>query len=347
MSVGRIATLLLVTLVAPGVGAEETEKRRIEVDGRIFVRETYAEEGDADWGAQSSISSARLGLSYHRKQLRARLSVELRSSARLRSAYLDIAPIDDLDVRAGLFKIPLSPFELASSWTIPVADRGLTSTILRDRLQVAGRRVGAEVAWTPGVSVSVSVRAGYHQGLDDLGEVLDGAAADAFGKVATARVEVGPFGAVGQVRQGRPDVLADTRTAWAASGDATFEVAGLRLWVEAMLGSSWLVAKASRDDARFVEARGVAAWRLGGAKGGAPYVEPYALLGLVDPDASLADDVVLETTTGVNLGVWKRWRFQLELELWRFGANVPMGFVAPAVIPAARTAIVGQLGASF
>lgn len=339
--------------------ADKAQKHKLQLNGRIFVRETFADDVDGSWRAQTSIASARLGLRYHWKLLRARLEVELRTSAKLRSAYIDLTPAVDLTVRAGLFKIPVSPMELTSSWVLPVAARGAISAILRHRLQVAGRRVGATIAWTPGASENASAagaerelwlfraRAGYFQGVDDLEQLLDAEAADAFGKVGAGRVELGPFGVSGQVRQGQPELLGPIRTAWAASADATVEVDGLRLWLEATLGSSWLVAEPTRQSALFLEARGVAAWRFGGAKAGAVYVEPYVLCGLVDPDHELADDLVFETTAGVNLGMWKRWRVQVELEVWRFGKNVPTGFVVSGVVPVDRTAAVVQLGAAF
>jgi hypothetical protein len=334
---------------------EKAHKGKLQLTGRVFVRETFADDGAGNWGAQTSIASARLGARYHWKSLRARIDVELRTSAKLRSAYVDLTPTVDLTVRGGLFKIPLSPLELTSSWVLPVADRGLISTILKDRLQVAGRRVGATVAWTPGASagkgdsdaLQFRARAGYFQGLDDLGNLLDATAANGFGKLGAVRFELGPVGASGEIRQGRPDLLGPIRTAWAASVDATLAFEGLRLWLEATLGSSWLVAEPTREHALFVEARGVAAWRFGGAKSGAVYVEPYLMGGLVDPDREIADDLVFETAGGINLGMWKRWRFQVELEVWRLGQNVPFGFMVAGAVPVDRTAVVVQLGAAF
>ena len=343
-----------VVIESPPPAPQKAKKPKFVLNGRVFVRETFSDDGAGNWGAQTSIASARLGLRYHwKKYLRARLEVELRKSAKLRAAYIDLEPVDELTVRAGLFKIPLSPMELTSSWDLPVADRGLISTILRDRLQVAGRRVGAAVAWTPGASEDKDdpwqfrARAGYFQGVDDLGDLLDATAADAFGKVGAARLDLGPFGATGEIRQGRPDVLGPIRTAWAASADATVDLDGVRLWLEATVGSSWLVAEPTRERALFVEARGLIATRLGGAKAGAVYVEPYVMGGIVDPDRELADDLVFETTAGINLGMWKRWRLQVELEIWRFARNVPIGFVVPAAVTVDRTAVVTQLGAAF
>jgi hypothetical protein len=332
---------------------KKPDQSKIVVNGRIFVRETYGHEGDGDWGAQTSIASARLGARYRWKMLRARLELEFHKTAKLRSAYLELEPSPEVAVRAGLFKIPLSPLELTSSWVLPLADRGLLSVILRDRLEVAGRRVGATATWTPGAAEAedhrwrIRASAGYFQGLDDSGELLDAAAAEGFGKVGAARLELGPFGVTGEIRQGEPVLMGPIRTAWAASADATLAGAGARLWLEVLVGSSWLVAEPTRQDAFVLEARAVAAWRCGGAKAGAVYLEPYVMAGMIDPDRELADDLVLEGTGGINVGMWKRWRLQVELEVWRFGKNVPFGFVIPAVAPVDRTAVVTQLGAAF
>ena len=137
------------------------------------------------------------------------------------------------------------------------------------------------------------------------------------------------------------------RHAWAGAVDATVDWHGLRLWAEATVGSSWLVADPNRDSAIFVEARTVLAYRLGGAHEGARYLEPYTQLGLLEPDTRIADDLVIEATGGINAGRWQRWRVQLELELWRIDANAPVGITQALTRATDHTAVLLQVAAAF
>jgi len=347
----RALPLLLLVATAHAEGeppaAAPEPKSKIEVDGRVYLRET-ASDATGEWTSQTSIASARLGADYRRKDLRVRVAVELRKSAKLRSAYVRIEPREGFTVRGGLFKLPLSPLEIESSWDLPMAARGLISNILRDRLQVAGRRVGTEAAWEPGPCPWVlRARAGYFQGLDDQKDGLLGDADDGFGKLGVARLELGPFGASGQFRSGRPTLVSPIRHAWAAAADGTFEWRALRAWIEATAGSSWIVATTTHDTALFLEGRGVAGWRIGGAHKGAGYLEPFVLAGMLDPDLEVARDRIIEVTAGINAGRWKRWRVQAEVEVWRVGANAPIGIAEPALAPRDRTAVVVQLAAAF
>ncbi len=337
---------------SPDLPGQAAKKSPITMSGRLFVRETVAKEGDDDLDAATSLASARLGLRYQHKELRARIELEVRKSARLRAAYLELDLGPGRELQAGLFKLPLSPLEFTSAWKLPMADRGLLSTVLRDRLQVAGRRVGAALRWRAGARHCPwwrrpELEAGYWQGQNDTEDPLAVGADAGFGKVGSARVTLGPLGASAQVRAGTPALLTPVRHAWASALDVTLEHGGLRLWGEAMLGSSWLVADPTREQALFVEARAVVAWRAGGAVEGAPYLEPYVLVGGVDPDTRLTDDLVLEATSGLNAGRWQRWRLQLEFQLWRIGANAPRGIVDAAAPPRDHTALLLQLAAAF
>jgi hypothetical protein len=221
-------------------------------------------------------------------------------------------------------------------------------------MQVAGRAYGAMLMLNLG---EVEVRGGMFQGRNDVGDVLSAPADEAFGQDAvvraTARLCEGvELGASGSARSGQLLVMpVEIEHAYAADVDAVLEqLVGpgrVRAWLEAMIGTSWITGGMlpGHDRTRFLETRGIGAYRLGGVAKHDRYVEVYALAGYVDPDRIIDHDGIIETSGGITYGAHDVWRIQLEAEHWTFGDNAPLGIADFATLPEDSTTFLMQLGA--
>jgi Phosphate-selective porin O and P len=347
--------------------APKKQHGTFELHARAIVRAAVTKiHGGGEATGALAMQSARLKADYRWKdQVRARLDVELAGKARLKTTFVQVRLYDDevqdggtkIVVRAGKMKMPFSGIELDSSWNLPMADRGLLHEVLAKRMQVAGRAIGATViADLPG-SWSPSVSAGMFQGTDDAGDALAVTAGDRFGQDGVLRVTVKPtpcleLGAAGEMRVGKLLVLpAVVRRAWASELDLAFTAeAGpgqFRAWLEGMVGTSWLVADPAKAKAYVAEARGIASYHIGDTKFGSRYVEPFAMIGALDPDLDITTDHVLEMTGGVSYGASRAWRLQLEVEHWRIGRNAPLGIVELGIAAVTSTTVLLQLGAQL
>lgn len=333
----------------------------LDFGGRVLIRGAAVKEKTApDTVAQGTINSARVKAEYRWHDLRAEVEVELAGKPRLKNAFAQLRLADGatkVDLRAGNFKMPFSAIQLTSIWSLPMADRGLLDNILVRRLQVAGRAVGAMATIAHGGPWSPELRAGVFQGTDDGGTPLAAPARDRFGMDGVVRLTVEPthgltIGAAGSARVGELlEVPATVSRGYAGELDATLDVdAGpghLTVWLEGMVGTSWLVAGSDPTHRRatFAEGRGIAGWRLGGAKHGKRFYELYGVFGALDPDATIQHDAAIEATGGVTLGAWDAWRVQLELERWQVASNAPIGIVELGIGPTTSTTALIQLGA--
>lgn len=289
----------------------------LELSGRVYFRaEGYHEDGN-DWLAQLSLPSARLGVKYKWKdRLAAKVSFEVRGS--VRDAYLDVALSPCLTLRAGRFKLPASAIERTSTWTLPSIDRPLGSDVLGGGLGVVGRNIGAGLIWDPGTGVKPKVELMISQPFDIAG--LPTAAGprllSEYGGVGvTLRGELEP------VKDVVVGAFAQTRTVndghgpidryWTGGVDLEAERGGLRVWADAIGGTSQFGV--TDDPTPFVVAQAVAGWRHGGRKPGKRYVEPFVAGAYVNPDAHRKSNEVVQVAGGVAAGRWKRYRGQLQL----------------------------------
>jgi hypothetical protein len=329
---------------------------KVELTGRIFTRAALHDENSAGFAGQLSLQSARGGIDYRTKYLRAQLEVELANKAAIKDAYAQLRLADEpkLDIRAGNFKMPFSAIQLESIWTLPMADRGLVDNVLTKRMQVAGRAIGAMVSADLGIT---ELRLGVFQGRDDADEPLEVTAADGLGQDIVLRGSVKPthgieLGASGSVRSGAllnaPPVI---EHAYAGELDVAIDQpAGpgqVRAWVEGMIGTSWLtgVTIPNHHRTRFLETRAIGAYRIGGGGKHDAYGELYVLGAVLDPDRILTDDLVAELTGGISYGMGNVWRVQFEAERWMFGDNAPLGIAELAVMSTDSTTLLVQLGA--
>ena len=338
-----VPALLLLPAVARAEG-ERVEDGKIEVGGRLFARGEAVRYDGEEAQAHAAIASARAEVKYAWRWLRAVVEVELRDGAELRDAYLR-ASSEGWRAQAGNFKEPVSAIELESAWTLPMASRGYLREVLREELGIAGRHPGVMGTWH-GSPLDLRVSLGVFQATDVEGDEL----ADAMKTAARASIEVGDLeiGASFEHRDSNPG--GELTRLWAAGLDGTLKVAGLRAWVDGVVGSSWEDAVVDGELATFAMVRLIAAFRFFGEETGDFYLEPFFSGGLLDPDLDIRSDLITEAALGVNVGAWKRARLQLEVERDHGRKNSPEQ-LEPRPQPSGgfedRVAFLVQVGAAF
>jgi hypothetical protein len=367
--------------VAPEPDSEKKSKKdkkgkdaglgRFEIHGRVFARAAYAHEarvtvqpdGSIEEGKGAidlSVPTARIGFDYDApvRGVTAQLEIELTGRPDLRDAWVRYRN-DDIMLKAGQSKMPFSVIEMDSILTLPLAERGLISDLMEDGLQIAGRRPGFVFALR-GKEVLPEITVGAFQGSELVQidterelDLIERADTDAQSFVARVDVDVWDvtIGANYEHRVGAPAVL-QRDYYWTAGIDAKldtlFDDGGLRIWLEGIAGASFFEHSdklEDGDDATFVVARGIAAYRFGGVEERKFYVEPYAMVAVLEPDADVVDDMVWEEAFGVNVGFWKVVRVGLEGQVRRAQRNFPEGYLL-GVDPDSTTGLV-QVGLGF
>jgi hypothetical protein len=354
--------------------AREETFGHVQPTGRVFVRTTLARHYepviDATGATRQarvdsldlSIPSARAGLVYDApvSWLRANVELELTGRPHLTDAWLR-ARFPYFTAKAGQFKLPFSAIEAESAWTLPTARRGLLHDALVDELQVAGRRPGVTVEAHARGKIRPSLTLGAFQAsvlVDDDPDQRDRDLlknASLYSQSFVARAELALYDVVLALgyedRIGTPALL--TTKHYSTGGadvtlDTTIRGVGLRVWGEGMLGASWLENWYKPPDGRdtlFWALRLVTAVRFGGQRRREFYVEPYGMLGLLDPDTEVLSDLLAEEVLGVNVGLWKLARVGLELEIEHVERNFPQTYYLGD--DPDRVALVVQAGAEF
>lgn len=346
----------------------------VDVHGRAFARaalvkrfEPYEDAAGVPLDRPKSsfdvsIPTARLEARYQAPVpfVTATVELELTGEPELKDAWVR-ARGERFGAQVGQFKVPFSGFELESRWDIPTASRGLVHDILVDRLEVAGRR--------PGLALSARTRGRDHWSLalgsfqgsvlverdggDRKLELFDEHTLRTQSLAARAELEHGDVtaGVNFEQRVGTPGILRSERY-FTVGGDVVVDAqhgaGGLRLWVEGVLGGSWLEhSRKPTDgvDAVFASGRLMAAARFGGTAKGDTYLEPYGMVSLFDPDTVVAFDLASEETLGVNVGFWDVARVGLEATLTHLERNFPRAYGFGSN-PNRRT-LLAQAGARF
>jgi hypothetical protein len=141
---------------------------------------------------------------------------------------------------------------------------------------------------------------------------------------------------------------------WAGTIDATLDHTfaaggGVRLWVESFVGtnsSAFDTTPETTGDPEIAAVRGLLGWRVGGVEKGEWYLEPFLLASMLDPNLANANDGVWEVAGGLGFGAWKRWKLQVQYEVWRKSDLTPV-LTAGGGDLADHNAVVVQLGAAF
>jgi hypothetical protein len=277
------------------------------------------------------------------KGVTAQLELELTGRPDVRDAFVRYRN-DHIALRAGQHKMPFSAIEMDSIVTLPLAERGLISDLMKDGLQIAGRRPGVTFALR-GDELLPEITIGAFQGselvqIDTEREIdlIERPDAGAQSLVARAHVDVWDvrIGANYEHRVGTPAVL-ERDYYWTAGLDAKldtlFRSGGLRVWLEGIAGASFFEHAdkvEDGEDATFVVGRGIAAYRFGGVEERTFYVEPYVMVAVFEPDTDVVDDMVWEEAFGVNVGSWESLRVGLEGQVRRAQRNFPAGYLLGA-----------------
>jgi len=336
---------------------------KVDVGGRVLVRETVQSVANAHWTGEMQVASARLRARYDWKRLRAVVSVEVASGqVKLKDGFVSLDLPARFELVAGQFKMPLSPIENESVWSLPTVGRGLLSDVLQDSFHLTGRRPGFMASWRGhGEGLRPGLSLGGFQRDDFGGKTAPASPRDGFGLDAVARATLDwkgedslfELGVGGSLRLLEATPLADPGRYWAASVDAQLDHTwcgqGVRAWLEGFAGtnsSALDTTPTTPGDPLFVAARALAAWRRGGVSKGEWYIEPFALASFLDPNLDNAQDIVFEASGGVGGGQWKRWKLQLELEVWRKSDVTPVLQAGGADL-ADHEAVLVQLGAGF
>jgi hypothetical protein len=297
-----------------------------DISGRVFVRSESDSFDGGPWNHELKLDSARVGVSYRWKnKLRVKVTAELAGTPEVKDAYVDVDGPNGLDARAGFFKVPISVIENASAWDLPTVDRGQVAEIIEDGLGLSGRRDGVMVDWENDAS-TVRLAVMLSQSVAVTGQ--DGARplADGGGLMATVRAEAQlcPCLRIGVHASNRETNLAltgvEVRRYWAGGADLELDLdpigKGLRVWADVIGGQDHFYTQSHGEPhVTFTSAQGIAGWRLGGAKKGAAYIEPFVGGGYFNPNIELKRDEILDLMFGMNAGLWKRWRVQGQLEV--------------------------------
>jgi hypothetical protein len=356
-----------------GAADGEAAEPRVEFKGRVFARAGYFNYGeglDID-GNPKTIQGLRLTVPSARFGLKAKpldwvtVNLELDIAGNrpeMKDGFVQ-AKNKPFMVRAGQFKTPALAIFIESPWTLPVVRRGIINDILLDQFQLSGRRPGAIAQWQGGGSLDPQVTLGAFQGSQWATDEFEYVGERTFfGQSPMGRLSITPGGvelaAWGQMRVfpavTEPPQM-DPWRFWAAgldvTADHTFASGGLRYWIEAVTGSSWL-DEAPQDDTftTFYAGRALLAFRLGGVNEGDRFFEPYVMVGAVEPDTNVDGDLIWEAKVGINVGHWRNTRLTLEYEMAEFGDNIPTFLHDPADGPtpfADSKAVLLQAGAAF
>jgi hypothetical protein len=346
----------------------------VEIGGRIFARAALSRHYESlvrDNGVVDeqridaldfNIPTARVDLRYRApgRWLSADLEFELAEQPELKDAWVRVRG-RHFGAKLGQFKAPFSAIELESRFALPVAERGFLHDVLTQQLQVAGRRPGVTVSAEAGGALRPTLTLGAFQGsvltdrqADDLDrELLFEQTLDAQSLFARVELRAGDveFGAGYEHRVGTPEpfTVAHYPTAGVdAKLDTHSHGRGLRVWLEAIAGGSWF--EHSRKpidaaDATFTAVRAIVAPRIGGAERYRFYVEPYGMLGVLDPDLDVVSDLALEQALGANVGLYQLARIGIELQHRKVERNFPQSYTLGR--NPERLAALVQAGAEF
>lgn len=327
------AVLVILALV-PSISWAASDKGEVKLGGRLFTAGKIEAVDGQETVASADVRSLRLEADWRWEFLRAVGEIEVsKGEAELKDAYIR-ARMDEalgrFDAAVGRKKAAFSRMTLTSSWDLPFARRGLLDQALSDRALIGGRSVGVHlgaelkrVKFTPGAYLSVTQA-----------EDASGAAIPDAGKLAgrvEAKIGRVAIGVATEARQAiaRPEIGVGTWMAFEADAEVEHKMADLtwRAWVEGTTAKTWIdTAPLDGDDAWLVAAQALVAARIDGRRSGQEYVEAFAFFQVFEPDAGVTADIAWEVGGGLNAGMWKRARLQLQAERWSVDRNTPTAY---------------------
>lgn len=320
------------SIVSRVAGAEpDTDKKRLEVDGRLFVRDALVRsDTGGTWFNELEISSARLRANYKpAKGVKTSVELEFKNNrAELKDVYMRYQR-GSWRVEVGRFKRPISIIALESAWRLPVVERGLVSENLPDAAGVnvptpfSGRSEGATVRYRDKlaktrVTVTAAVMNSKLPGNADRTNLLQ----DGY-----LRAEVRPIKwlelAVGGgylARTNRVDGPIDH--VFVSTADVFIDRRWIHAWAEVFYGRSpFFVFPQTLATGHVRAARLLVAPRLYRSKRAVRWVDVYALVNAMDLSSRASNDWAWEAGGGVAVRFDHDWRLQLQALRREAGAN--------------------------
>jgi hypothetical protein len=338
---------------------------KLEWKGRVFARAAYENTSHSAAGSiarserlRLSTPSARLALKYQPLPWLSLVAEgDFTDRPVVRDAFVQ-ARNKRLRARAGHFKMPLSAITLESPWVLPVARRGIIQDLLEERMSLVGRR--------PGFLFSIEGGGGFDPELSlsaFQGAFLAGDGADTDLELLESGVDAQNLVACFSVTPGGQELalhgeristtafMGQRRHFWAGGGDATlddpFGLRGLRAWLEVAVGQTFYIDQLTSRDATYASARAIFSWRWGGGEDRAGYLEPFLMVGYLDPDRGGSRDRLRELAAGLNLGLWRTFRLTLQLEDVRSEEQLPGQLFFGNLNLRSHRAVLIQVGMAF
>lgn len=287
----------------------KTSSISMDLAGEVYGRFRARSIADEAFETPFDLSRARLKFSFRfGPWLRADVEPDFGGAqADLADVFLQIRPVEMLDVRIGQAKVPFGFLESAGRWRLPIQRRGMVNNIVFDRLGFSVRQIGARArVRLPQVALRPKVEVGVYGDPDNT-----------FAEHAAARASL-------RLSKGLRLALAGYTVARAADNDARGYAGALSIlmdkkgWFtggEIQVGRARLLAATGLDpgqDASFLAARAIAAYRFD--LGPSFTLQPYLSLELYEPNLSTSADLSFSGRGGLNLVWLKRLRLGVEAD---------------------------------
>lgn len=292
-----------------------TNETDVRVHSSLFAIADARKRPNKDSRYDMQLKGARVGIEYKvGRWLESELEVDFSDGSKLRDAYLR-AGSKDMAVRIGRFKSSSSALLTSSRWRLPSASRGLVGKILKDEFLLGGRLTGAQLEWQHRGRVDWRATAGGFLPTDTKGK--DQSQAGTIVPTVSTRLEGGIEGVRVGVFVARRATSMEESTAYQLSHGADVSVDlpvgnhRLRVWGEGVTGSRNSPMDPTQP-ALFASLRVLGAIRFRVAKKPRIFIEPFARLGMVDPDQRHRGDPLQEVSAGIGLGVAKNFRLTIQ-----------------------------------
>ncbi|MBN1611335.1 MAG: hypothetical protein JW940_32175 [Polyangiaceae bacterium] len=305
-------------------GKKPAWKKKPDVTVGGFVHALYVWQSGADLpNNEFRLRNARLHVDWSQgKLLEGQLSFDLGDDEQtvtafgpLRDAYVEVKPLDALELRAGQFKRPFGRLESISLAKLRLIERGVANAWLVQELRYGDRDLGAQVSGHFGKLPRLNYAAGIFNGTgrnrseDDLNGSKD--------LVARVDADLTKWLNVGfdashkrfdrDVHPGYPD------SALVGGADFAIHVADLRVIGEAMYGDNYL----SLDEGNSWSALLLASYEVPLTRKWGLALEPLVKGEVVKIEDQLEQSQIWVGTAGANLHIAKYYRLMLQGELIR------------------------------
>lgn len=324
-----------------GDADSKKKKKKVDIGGRLhagygMIREAPApaDDGGRETENEFDVRRAMFKLRWRpEKWLDAVLQIDLADAFELGAsiltdAYIDIEPLDQLEIRFGQFKKPFSALALQSPAKIRVIERGPGVDFIATDLLYGDRDLGLKLSGVLVKSVRLEYEVGAFNGsgpnVADQGNSKDLAARLQFRPLKQLEIGAGVSAKfISEPRDRQPG------TGLAGGGDARLEIGGFRLYAEGLAAQdhqAYLTNGATTADDPPLSFAALSIlsyrhWFRGGRLRAG--VEPAFKAELFDPDADIADDHLWVFTPGINGYFGSYLKLMLNGEFTRSNRNSP------------------------